>query len=348
MLDHAGAEVVANGRWRELFGAPGVSPASALRRVDSSVPRTFGDAARAWLADRERIAVAEFESNEPRYRRLRCYSAPVRHADGSTIGRLFVMRDITRESEAERMRSAFVATVSHELRSPLTAIAGYTDTLINAGPWDSTTEREFLEIIAQSAAKLAGLVDNLLDAAKVEAGVLRVEREPVRLERIAHQVLAHRRNLAPDHILGLDAEPGLPLAEADPIRVEQVIANLVDNAIKYSPDGGPVEVSLRASGDAIRVGVSDRGIGLTPDQAERLFERFYRADTSLRRTTRGVGLGLFICRSLVEAQGGRIWVESRPGGGSTFWFTLPALKASPDAELGTPASEGFQQQEVVA
>jgi signal transduction histidine kinase len=272
----------------------------------------------------------------------------VRHADGSTIGRLFVMRDITRESEAERMRSAFVATVSHELRSPLTAIAGYTDTLINAGPWDSTTEREFLEIIAQSAAKLAGLVDNLLDAAKVEAGVLRVEREPVRLERIAHQVLAHRRNLAPDHILGLDAEPGLPLAEADPIRVEQVIANLVDNAIKYSPDGGPVEVSLRASGDAIRVGVSDRGIGLTPDQAERLFERFYRADTSLRRTTRGVGLGLFICRSLVEAQGGRIWVESRPGGGSTFWFTLPALKASPDAELGTPASEGFRQQEAVA
>jgi signal transduction histidine kinase len=136
-------------------------------------------------------------------------SSPVQ-ADGPALGRLFVVRDITRESEAERMRGAFVATVSHELRSPLTAIVGYTDTLLSSGPWEAETQREFLEIVAQSATKLTGLVDNLLDAAKVEAGVLSLDREPVRLERIAQQVVAQRRPLAHNHTLRLEIEPDLP------------------------------------------------------------------------------------------------------------------------------------------
>jgi signal transduction histidine kinase len=338
MVDRRGNEVVANRRWTEMFGRAGLLAAAALRRLESGDQQTLGEIAPAWLADPDRVAVAEFERAEPRYDRFRCYSGPVKHVDGSTLGRLFVMRNVTRESEAERMRSAFVATVSHELRSPLTAIAGYTDTLLTAGPWDGPTEREFLEIIAQSATKLAGLVDNLLDAAKVEAGVLQLEREPVRVKRIAEEVVAHRSKLAGNHSLRLEVESDLPLAEADPVRVEQIITNLVDNAIKYSPDGGQVTVSVGGTADVIRIGVTDRGIGITSEQADRLFERFYRADSSLRRTTRGVGLGLFICRSLVEAHGGRIWVESEPGSGSTFWFTLPALNEAP--ELASTTSGG--------
>src|SRR5579864_791795 len=318
MVGPAGDKVFANSRWPSLT--------TDLQRVETAQQQTFGEFMRVVQYDAESVAVAEFERHEPTYARFRCYTAPVLHTSGSALGRLFVMRDITRESEAERMRSAFVATVSHELRSPLTAIAGYTDTLLTAGPWDVETQREFLEIVAQSAAKLAGLVDNLLDAAKVEAGVLELQREPVRVERIAQQVVSQRRALAQKHSLQLEVDSDLPLAEADPGRVEQVLANLVDNAIKYSPEGGTITVRVGLADGALRISVSDQGVGVTPEQAERLFERFYRADSSLRRTTRGVGLGLFICRSLVEAHGGRIWVDSKPGRGSTFWFTLPRLR----------------------
>ncbi len=325
MTDQQGRAVVANRRWSESLGEADFTATVELRQLEGSFQRSFTDAVHGWLEDSERIGVAEFERVEPTYQRFRCYTAPVRHRDGATIGRIFVMRDITRESEAERMRSAFVATVSHELRSPLTAISGYTDTLLHHGPWDAPTGRDFLEIVARSATKLTGLVDNLLDAAKVEAGVLHIEREPLRIERIVEQVISQRQALAAGHRLVVDVEPRLPLAEADPVRVEQVLVNLVENAIKYSPNGGQITVRLFSSADGVVVSVADEGVGIAADHAERLFDRFYRVEGALTRSTRGVGLGLFICRALVEAHGGRIWVESEPGRGSTFCFTLPVL-----------------------
>ena len=345
MADSAGAPVVANRRWAALLGGPGLEAAATLRRLEGDYQQTFADAAPTWLADPDRVTAAEFERTAPVYQRMRCYTAPVRHHDGTAIGRIFVLRDVTRESEAERMRSALVATVSHELRSPLTAIAGYTATLLHDGPWDADTEHEFLEIIAGSAAKLAGLIDNLLDAAKVEAGVLHLEREPVKVERIAEQVVAQRRALNVNHSLQIAPAAQLPLANADPVRVEQVLANLVDNALKYSPNGGPITIRITGGVNELTIGVSDRGVGITREQSERLFERFYRVDSTLTRTTRGVGLGLFICRSLVEAQGGRIWVESQPGQGSTFWFTLPALAEVPD---GAAPDQGGVRRSVLA
>jgi two-component system phosphate regulon sensor histidine kinase PhoR len=350
MTEHSGRVAVANGRWRELLGGTGLPAARDLVRIGGA-GGTFAQAAAGWLKEPERVAGADFERFDP-YRRFRCYTAPVRlperdrgTPEGSVgtvdaghaapVGRIFVMRDVTKESEAERMRTALVSTVSHELRSPLTAIKGYTDTLLDSGPWDTDTEREFLEIIRVSTEKLSLLVDNLLDAAKMEAGVLTLEREPIRVERIVEQVVAQRRRLAPNHPLTTEIDADLPMAEADPLRVEQVITNLVENAIKYSPDGGPVTVRVRG-GEMITVSVSDHGVGITPEQAEHLFERFYRVDSSLARTTKGVGLGLFICRSLVEAHGGRIWVESTPGQGSTFSFTLPTLAST---ERGTRSAE---------
>jgi two-component system phosphate regulon sensor histidine kinase PhoR len=335
LTDAQGAPRLMNGRWIALTGGDDLNAASRLERSGGG-SGSFVDAARGWLGEPERIARADFERFEP-YARFRCYSAPVRTPSGP--GRIFTLRDITRESEAERMRTALVSTVSHELRSPLTAIKGYVDSLLDGGPWDEETQREFLQIIAASADKLAALVDNLLDAAKLEAGVLRMEMEPVRVERIAQQVLEHRRRLVPDHALRLEVQPNLPLAEADPVRVEQVLANLVDNAIKYSPDGGAVTVRIQG-GDDITVRVSDQGIGITPEDAERLFERFFRVENGLARSTKGVGLGLYICKSLVEGHSGRIWVESEPGKGSTFAFTLPRLVEAEDVPVaaGHPIS----------
>jgi signal transduction histidine kinase len=331
MTDAAGTPLFSNRRWEQMLGEEGLAAGARLERVGGG--ESLAEAARIWLVDRERVTTADFERFEP-YRRFRVYSAPVHHpghhdAAEPPLGRIFVLRDVTRESEAERMRTALIANVSHELRSPLTAIKGYTDSLLGGGPWDADTEREFLTIIAASADKLAALVDNLLDAAKMEAGVLHLEREPVRVERIAHQVAGHRRALAPNHPVQVEAAPDLPLADADPMRVEQVIANLVDNAIKYSPTGGPITIRI-AGGDTLTVGVSDRGVGIAPEHAERLFERFYRVDNDLARTTKGVGLGLYICKSLVEAHGGRMWVDSAPGVGSTFSFTLPKLADTAD------------------
>jgi signal transduction histidine kinase len=226
-----------------------------------------------------------------------------------------------------------LATVSHELRSPLTAISGYTDTLLHDGPWDQPTQREFLEVVALSASRLSALVDNLLDAASLEAGALRLQREPVRVERIAERVLAQRRLLARGFSLQLETRPGLPLADADPLRLEQVLANLVDNAIKYSPHGGPIRVRVLARDAAqLAISVADRGDGIAPEHLDRLFDRFYRVEGT-RAGIKGAGLGLFICKSLVESHGGTISVESQLGLGTTFTFTLPTMAESVEREL---------------
>jgi signal transduction histidine kinase len=305
---------------------------------------TFADAERGWLADPARTTTADFEQRGHPFRRFRVYTAPVRHPrrhddDGvMVLGRLFVARDVTQECEAERLRAALLSTVSHELRSPLTAIKGYTSTLLHGGPWDEETTREFLAIVDASADKLDHLVEGLLDAAQAEAGALRVEREPIRIEQIARRVIAQQSPLAPKHSLRLEAPDGLPLAEADPLRVEQVLTNLVENAIKYAPAGGPITIWIR-DGAQLTVGVRDRGPGIPPEHADRLFERFYRVSAGADGAARGLGLGLAICKGLVEAHDGRIWMESAPGAGSTFTFTLPKLGGLDRDEVGIPLDQ---------
>jgi signal transduction histidine kinase len=332
MADEDGRSLVANSVWESLTGGAGLMAAGDLQRVDGgATPETFDDAVRRWLADRDLVTVGAFERIEP-YQQFRVYSAPVRHHGGAVLGRIVVLRDVTRETEAERMRTALVGMVSHELRSPLTAITGYTQTLLHNGPWDEQTQRDFLEVVALSAQRLSALVDNMLDAATIESGALRLQREPVRVERIAERVLAQRRLFAGACSLNLETPASLPLADADPVRVEQVVSNLIENAIKYSPRGGAIQVRVGTdSAGMLMTSVSDHGMGITSDDATRLFEAFYRVE-SKGRSTRGVGLGLYICRCLVESHGGRIWVDSQPGRGSTFAFTLPTLAEEIDGE----------------
>jgi signal transduction histidine kinase len=347
MTDPAGTAVVTNATWTEILGGSRLDQAEHLSRVGGG--ETLARCAAGWLAESEQMAADDFEQFEPQYRRFRCYSAPVRHHGGPPIGRIFVLRDVTRETEAERMRTALVSSVSHELRSPLTAIKGYTDTLLGDPSWDEASRQEFLEIIASSADKLARLVDDLLDAAKLEAGVLRLEREPVRVERIVRQVVDRCVALAPGREFTVEVAPDLPLAYADPGRLDQMLTNLVENAIKYSPDGG--SIAVRAGGgpdDAITISVADHGIGIAPQDAEQLFQRFYRVDNQVTRTTKGTGLGLYICKSLAEAHGGRIWLTSTPGEGSTFSFTLPRLVEDAPQPVPAPAVEPLATQPAAA
>ena len=224
-------------------------------------------------------------------------------------------------------KDEFVSLVSHELRTPLTSIKGAARTLLRRyDSLEDATRRELLRDVDEESDRLHRLVENLLDFSRAEAGVLRLATEPVHLGKLAAGVVSELRSRAPTHGFDLSFPPELPPVEADPVRVEQVLRNLLDNAVKYSEAGGLIQLRARVSRDMLEVSVRDQGIGIRPEDLNRVFGRFQRADYDPQaRRRQGVGLGLAICRRLVEAHGGRIWVESQPGVGSTFFFTLPIV-----------------------
>lgn len=226
--------------------------------------------------------------------------------------------------EADRMKSQFISTVSHELRTPLTAIKGYSTSLLRDDvQWDEDTRREFLQIIDERADDLRQLIDNLLEMTKMEAGALYLQREPVLLSHLAQKVVKSSMPRARNHRFEVDFPSPFPVVEGDSRHIELVLHNLIENAVKYSPQGGQILIRGKVKGDRVLVSVSDNGVGIAPEQLNRVFERFYRVDNPLTRRTIGSGLGLSIAKGLVDAHGGNIWVESTPGKGSTFFFSLP-------------------------
>ncbi|MHB0868751.1 MAG: ATP-binding protein [Chloroflexota bacterium] len=254
-------------------------------------------------------------------------SAPFRDLEGRVSGAVVVFQDITKAKEAEQLKDEFVSLVSHELRTPLTSIKGAARTLLrHYATLDEGTRQELLRDVDEESDRLYRLVENLLDFSRAEAGVLRLTTEPVQVEKLAARVVAEVGARASGHRFTLAFPSFLPLAEADPLRLEQVLRNLLDNAVKYSPRGGEVLVSGAVSEGMLTVVVEDHGIGISAQDRKRVFDRFQRASDARVGQTGGVGLGLAICRRLVEAHGGRIWVESEQGRGSTFVFTLPLVE----------------------
>jgi signal transduction histidine kinase len=243
-------------------------------------------------------------------------------------GRVYALRDITEERAVESLRSEFVATASHELRTPLTAVYGAARTLLRrdidlSGP----RRRDFLEMIAGESERLSRIVDDILLANRLDAGAVDIATERCDPYALASSVVNATRARAPSNIeLRLEASPELPPIAADPDRLRQVLVNILDNAIKYSPDGGEVAVSLRGNGDRLRFEVRDEGLGFPTSERERVFQRFHRLDPHQRRGIGGTGLGLYICRELVERMDGRIWAESLPGRGAAFYFELPLAR----------------------
>jgi signal transduction histidine kinase len=226
------------------------------------------------------------------------------------------------QRELARMQDEFVSTVSHELRTPLGFIKGYTTTLLRRdAEWDAATRVEFLSIIDEEADRLRELIDNLLDSSRLESGAIGMTREPTRIAPLLRGVTERAQAAYPEMALRLEAAEGLPILEIDTTRIAQVLDNLLSNAAKYAP-GAPVELRARRQGEAVVLEVEDRGPGIAPEHASQMFQRFYRVPDT-QRTVRGTGLGLYICRKIVESHGGQIGVDSQPGRGTRFFFTLP-------------------------
>jgi two-component system phosphate regulon sensor histidine kinase PhoR len=253
--------------------------------------------------------------------------AVMRDPVGAVAGRIFAFRDISDDRLVEQVKSDFVSTVSHELRTPLTSIYGFAETLLRQDVMFGEEERQtFLRYIASESQRLTSIVDTLLNVARLDTGDLQVNLAETDVRDVVGQVLetvsatdvnGHR------FVVDLPDEP--LAARADPEKLRQVCSILVDNALRYSPEGGTVTVGATRHQDTVEVSIEDEGIGIPQADQEQIFRKFYRgADAELRAGAGGTGLGLFIARGLVTAMGGRIWVSSEEGEGSRFAFELPA------------------------
>lgn len=244
------------------------------------------------------------------------------------IGGVVVFRDVTREKALEKMRSDLVASISHDVRTPLTSIKGYVVSLLRKGEqFDRKTKEECLKITNSEIDRLTRLLDNLLNLSRLEAGRLVPGTEVVNLVPLVKKVVElNRVNLFKHSILNKIAGE-VPDVIADPDQLEQVLNNLLSNAVKYSPEGGEVRLQWESDGRFIRICVADKGIGIPPGEQQKIFEQYHRCDSPAVRGVAGTGLGLYITKKLVELQGGRIWVESAPSSGSRFCFTIPRAAA---------------------
>jgi two-component system, OmpR family, phosphate regulon sensor histidine kinase PhoR len=241
-------------------------------------------------------------------------------------GAVLVFHDLTRLKKLELARKDFVANVSHELRTPLSLIKGYVETLLNGAKDDPAISVKFLRTIERNADRLKLLIEDLLTISELEAGRIELQLQPLNLQPLAAKVLEDLETRASARQITLNSRIASLQVEGDPSRVEQVLANLVDNAIKYGRPGGNVTLDARGSADGlIEVSVVDDGPGIPPDAIERIFERFYRADKARSREQGGTGLGLSIVKHIVQSHGGKVWAASEPGRGATFFFTLPRV-----------------------
>jgi PAS domain S-box-containing protein len=247
---------------------------------------------------------------------------------GETVLAMAILRDISQQKAIEELQRDFVSIVSHELRAPLTAIKGFAKTLVlKDDELTPATRREFLSTVNEQAERLARLVDDLLQVSRIDANRVRVEWTEVDLDTVVHDLTAQFHSKWGSRRVIVDTSRGLPAIRADRPKLDEILINLIDNAIKYSPAWTPVRVAARVVGDEVEVVVQDRGFGIAPEDAAELFQKFHRVSTPATRDIGGTGLGLYIVKGLVEAHGGRVWVESVPDVGSTFAFTMPRARA---------------------
>lgn len=276
----------------------------------------------------EESFVQELQIFAPDPKTFRISTAPLTSESGM-VGVVAVMRDVTAFREVERMKADFVANVSHELRTPLTSIKGFVETLLDGALDDPVTAKHFLEIINDETDRLNRLINDLLSLSRVEAKQLELHKvliDPVKLIGNIVSVLSPQAR-EKEQTLSVNFREPLPLIEADEDMIGQVVINLIDNAIKYTPPGGRIDISAGGAGDEVKITVADTGIGIPRASLPRLFERFYRVDKARSREMGGTGLGLAIVKHILEVHGGRIEVDSSIGQGSTFTFYLPARKA---------------------
>jgi two-component system, OmpR family, phosphate regulon sensor histidine kinase PhoR len=267
----------------------------------------------------------EIETTSAKPRRLLVHAASLPMVNGKRQGLLAVFVDVTETRRLETLRKDFVANVSHELRTPITAVRSAVDTLRLTLSGDPAASERFIDIIDRNAQRLGALVEDLLDLSRIESKDYRPEAKPVPLRVVSDQVLTLLRSRIEEKrlVVANSIAADLPPARADRRALEQVFTNLLDNAVKYCGTGASLQLHAEQTGQILRVEIADTGPGIEPRHLPRLFERFYRVDSGRSRDMGGTGLGLSIVKHLVEAMNGSIGVDSIPGRGSTFWFTLP-------------------------
>lgn len=328
MTDLEGNVVVRNAALMELTNelgeAGGDTPAErlALAAARTTDPTGFQKALAGLAEDREKRLMYEFELAEPR-RSFALFSAPVKGRDGEPMGRIMSLHEVTREREADRMKTELLATVSHELRTPLTGVLGFAE-LARRPDLDAETRSRYLTTIHGEAKRLTALVNDFLDLQRMEAGAFTLALEPLELGELLRAETGLFESRSAAHTLELRLPDDPLLVAGDRERLAQVLENLISNALKFSPAGGTVQIAAENLPGFVRVSVTDAGLGIPADQQGQLFTKFFRVDTSDTRRIGGTGLGLALCREIVEAHAGEIGFESVEGAGSTFWFTLPA------------------------
>jgi PAS domain S-box-containing protein len=342
VLDHNGRVLLINPAAEELLGISAKALEGDHFRYMLGMGETHAqrDLAQDLYTElRDRLEITEpgkapFQTYAKRLeagkRALAINIAPLITAIGGAPGVVAALRDISREVEVERLKNEFISTVSHELRTPMTSIKGYTDLLfVGMAGGLSDKQRKFLQIIKSNADRLTALVNDILDISRIETGRLRLNIEPLDLSKIISQVVLSFKEQyrEKDISLELDEAKDLPKIRGDKDRVTQILSNLIANAWQYTLEGGRVTVAVKEAKGLVQVDVADTGIGITPDNVDRIFDRFYRVDDPIVEEAGGTGLGLSIVKMFVDMLGGQIWVESEVDVGSTFSFTLPLATA---------------------
>jgi len=311
----------ANTGFAEILGLD-VPPQSGSALVEVVRQTELLEAVRAVVQGEPRVET-EIVTGTLRQHFFAATVASVRAAD--TLGAVIVLHDITELRKLERVRRDFVANVSHEFKTPLTAIQGFAETLLGGAIDDPQNRLRFLEIILEHSRRLARLTDDLLKLSKMDADKLELEIRRLSVAQFVESCIETTQRTAAEKDLRVSVNLLQPLPDiaADRRRLAEVLQNLLDNAMQYTPAGGQIMVGASANGAEVTITVSDTGIGIPKADQSRIFERFYRVDVARSREVGGTGLGLSISKHLVEAHGGRIWVESEVGQGSQFHFTVP-------------------------
>ncbi len=292
------------------------------------------------IASQHVIGVLRLETEQPD-RLLEADSLRLLEALGGQVGLAIERENLSRQAqtarfqiEAEQLRNALLSSVSHDLRTPLTVIAGSASSLLEGEEsLDSATKQELAQGIYEEAKRLDRLVNNLLEMSRLQSGEAKIITEWHVLEEVIGCALAQMDSQLRDHPVAINLPTDLPLVQIDALLLERVVINLLENALKYTPPGSPVEISGQIQGNELLVTVADHGPGLPPGQEERIFEKFYQVAPG---SARGAGLGLTICRSIIEAHDGRMWAANRPEGGAVFAFTIPLLEGAPILDKNLP------------